>query len=77
MRAELEAERENEIKAASTQKKSLREGQLLSPIVELRLCQKFAQMCFKENFIDEGLKGLRRRWETSRKLRYGARAWQN
>jgi hypothetical protein len=68
MRVELEAEREREEKAANAKNKALRKGQPMSPIVELRLCQKFAEMCFEENFVDEGLKGLRRRWETSRKL---------
>ena len=40
----------------------------MSPIVELRLCQKFANMCFAEGFVDEGLRGLRRRWDSAKKL---------
>ena len=57
MRVELEAEREREEKAANAKNKALRKGQPMSPIVELRLCQKFAEMCFEENFVDEGQRG--------------------
>jgi hypothetical protein len=69
MRQELEAEKAGEEeKLHRATIGSQKSGQSMSPIVELRLCQKFAEMCFREGFVEEGIRGLRRRWDSARKL---------
>jgi hypothetical protein len=68
MRLELEADKARQEEKDYEEKNRVRKGKPMNPIAELRLCQKFAEMCFREGFVDEGIRGLRRRWDAAKKL---------
>jgi hypothetical protein len=38
------------------------------PLVEMRLCEKHSVLCFREGFLDPGMRSLRRRWLVARKI---------
>ena len=40
----------------------------MDPLVEIRLCGKFADGCFEERYLSEGIQALRRRWRLGREI---------